>query len=77
MARRLHHRIQRGQSFHHEGRTFRDSQEFNSNGVIIDIDWNEETFTVAFEKKEREEYSFDQIIGCWNESMNGYWHYVD
>lgn len=74
--RKLTHKLQRGQSFHHEGRTTRDGKEFNSNGVVTSIDWEDKVFEVSFAKGEKEEYDFDCLLGCWNEKLGGYWHYV-
>ena len=75
MARKLTHEIRRGQSFHHEDRHAKDGS-MNANGIITDIEWEDKVITVSFAKGEKEEYSFDDLLGNWNEKLGGYWHYV-
>ena len=72
---KLYHKIRIGQNFHHEGRMGKNGV-LNTNGVITEIDYDNDEITVSYERGEREEYSFDCLWGNWSEKFNGYWHYV-
>ena len=73
--RKLYHTLRRGQSFHHEGRLGKDGT-FNCNGTVGYVNWEDSIFEVFYSKGEKEEYDIDDILGCWDEKLGGYWHYV-
>lgn len=50
----------------------------SSNGVITIINYEErEVVTFFYIGEEYESFSFDELIGNWNDSLGGYWQLGD
>lgn len=61
------HDFQYGQAVWDENR------RFHPNGVIFDINWEDEFVMVHFTNGDYEQYDFDTLYGCWTDKFGGGW----